>query len=850
MLPIFLLVLLISSTSAKSCEKVINFKKQPSEGRLVQEFSGDETDCVFRFIAPSHKHVVIGILELDIFSPDATERDQCKLRLNVRDTPSNGKRHLLRGYCDNDHIRLPHFFRSSESRMQLVYKGEASRTDGRLEVQYAFVDHPHEYIKSLEKLYTTPSTIIEAATTETVVDESVTQVGIEPTTVEEESEVAPTKDVDVDVVTELAAVEPTTVEESDKCGIIICYVYCEAGYVKDENGCHTCTCIPESEVAPTKDADVEVVTELAAVEPTTVEESDKCGTFVCYLYCPAGYVKDENGCYTCNCTQVPDDCEDFICSFLCPAGYLKDENGCPTCSCVPEESEVAPTKDVDVDVVTELAAVEPTTVEESDKCGTFVCYLYCPAGYVKDENGCYTCNCTQVPDDCGDFICSFLCPAGYLKDENGCPTCSCVPEESEVAPTKDVDVDVVTELAAVEPTTVEESDKCGIIICYVYCEAGYVKDKNGCHTCTCIPESEVAPTKDADVDVVTELAAVEPTTVEESDKCGIIICYVYCEDGYVKDENGCHTCTCIPESEVAPTKDADVEVVTELTAVEATTVEESDKCGIIICYVFCEAGYVKDENGCHTCTCIAEESEVAPTKDADVEVVTELAAVEPTTVEESDKCGIIICYVYCEAGYVKDENGCHTCACKQEESEVSPTKDADVDVVTELAAVEPTTVEESDKCGIIICYVYCEAGYVKDENGCHTCTCIPEKVEVAPTEVEPVTVEESDKCGIIICYVYCPSGYVEDENGCNTCACKQEVVTSEPETEDLTVAPVARCLAARQVIERGDFLPDCDENGDYEPLQCPPVGGCICVNKSTGEPTGLPSGDPPVCNSK
>ncbi|XP_033095762.1 uncharacterized protein LOC117100267 isoform X4 [Anneissia japonica] len=845
MLPIFLLVLLISSTSAKSCEKVINFKKQPSEGRLVQEFSGDETDCVFRFIAPSHKHVVIGILELDIFSPDATERDQCKLRLNVRDTPSNGKRHLLRGYCDNDHIRLPHFFRSSESRMQLVYKGEASRTDGRLEVQYAFVDHPHEYIKSLEKLYTTPSTIIEAATTETVVDESVTQVGIEPTTVEEESEVAPTKDVDVDVVTELAAVEPTTVEESDKCGIIICYVYCEAGYVKDENGCHTCTCIPESEVAPTKDADVEVVTELAAVEPTTVE--------------------------------VPDDCEDFICSFLCPAGYLKDENGCPTCSCVPEESEVAPTKDVDVDVVTELAAVEPTTVEESevaptkdadvevvtelaavepttveesDKCGTFVCYLYCPAGYVKDENGCYTCNCTQVPDDCGDFICSFLCPAGYLKDENGCPTCSCVPEESEVAPTKDVDVDVVTELAAVEPTTVEESDKCGIIICYVYCEAGYVKDKNGCHTCTCIPESEVAPTKDADVDVVTELAAVEPTTVEESDKCGIIICYVYCEDGYVKDENGCHTCTCIPESEVAPTKDADVEVVTELTAVEATTVEESDKCGIIICYVFCEAGYVKDENGCHTCTCIAEESEVAPTKDADVEVVTELAAVEPTTVEESDKCGIIICYVYCEAGYVKDENGCHTCACKQEESEVSPTKDADVDVVTELAAVEPTTVEESDKCGIIICYVYCEAGYVKDENGCHTCTCIPEKVEVAPTEVEPVTVEESDKCGIIICYVYCPSGYVEDENGCNTCACKQEVVTSEPETEDLTVAPVARCLAARQVIERGDFLPDCDENGDYEPLQCPPVGGCICVNKSTGEPTGLPSGDPPVCNSK
>ncbi|XP_033095775.1 uncharacterized protein LOC117100267 isoform X16 [Anneissia japonica] len=785
MLPIFLLVLLISSTSAKSCEKVINFKKQPSEGRLVQEFSGDETDCVFRFIAPSHKHVVIGILELDIFSPDATERDQCKLRLNVRDTPSNGKRHLLRGYCDNDHIRLPHFFRSSESRMQLVYKGEASRTDGRLEVQYAFVDHPHEYIKSLEKLYTTPSTIIEAATTETVVDESVTQVGIEPTTVEEESEVAPTKDVDVDVVTELAAVEPTTVEESDKCGIIICYVYCEAGYVKDENGCHTCTCIPESEVAPTKDVDVDVVTELAAVEPTTVEES-----------------------------------------------------------------EVAPTKDADVEVVTELAAVEPTTVEESDKCGTFVCYLYCPAGYVKDENGCYTCNCTQVPDDCGDFICSFLCPAGYLKDENGCPTCSCVPEESEVAPTKDVDVDVVTELAAVEPTTVEESDKCGIIICYVYCEAGYVKDKNGCHTCTCIPESEVAPTKDADVDVVTELAAVEPTTVEESDKCGIIICYVYCEDGYVKDENGCHTCTCIPESEVAPTKDADVEVVTELTAVEATTVEESDKCGIIICYVFCEAGYVKDENGCHTCTCIAEESEVAPTKDADVEVVTELAAVEPTTVEESDKCGIIICYVYCEAGYVKDENGCHTCACKQEESEVSPTKDADVDVVTELAAVEPTTVEESDKCGIIICYVYCEAGYVKDENGCHTCTCIPEKVEVAPTEVEPVTVEESDKCGIIICYVYCPSGYVEDENGCNTCACKQEVVTSEPETEDLTVAPVARCLAARQVIERGDFLPDCDENGDYEPLQCPPVGGCICVNKSTGEPTGLPSGDPPVCNSK
>lgn len=50
--------------------------------------------------------------------------------------------------------------------------------------------------------------------------------------------------------------------------------------------------------------------------------------------------------------------------------------------------------------------------------------------------------------------------------------------------------------------------------------------------------------------------------------------------------------------------------------------------------------------------------------------------------------------------------------------------------------------------------IYCEWGYVVDQRGCPTPTCLP------PPECPPV-----------LCDVYCEHGHVLDERGCATCAC-------------------------------------------------------------------------------
>ena len=52
------------------------------------------------------------------------------------------------------------------------------------------------------------------------------------------------------------------------------------------------------------------------------------------------------------------------------------------------------------------------------------CPVPCAHGYMIDENGCTTCDCTSPPD--ADVMCSstqqcnMYCPHGYRSDENSC----------------------------------------------------------------------------------------------------------------------------------------------------------------------------------------------------------------------------------------------------------------------------------------------------------------------------------------------------------------------------------------------------------------------------------------------
>jgi hypothetical protein len=55
----------------------------------------------------------------------------------------------------------------------------------------------------------------------------------------------------------------------------------------------------------------------------------ECPEVMCMLYCEHGFVKDENGCDTCSCVE----CDPVLCRMYCEYGWSKDENGCDICEC-------------------------------------------------------------------------------------------------------------------------------------------------------------------------------------------------------------------------------------------------------------------------------------------------------------------------------------------------------------------------------------------------------------------------------------------------------------------------------------------------------------------------------------
>jgi len=58
-------------------------------------------------------------------------------------------------------------------------------------------------------------------------------------------------------------------------------------------------------------------------------------------------------------------------------------------------------------------------------CPPDMCDIYCPNGYVKDANGCNTCDC-NTKRVCPEHKCTKLCSNGNVL-KNNCPTCECNP---------------------------------------------------------------------------------------------------------------------------------------------------------------------------------------------------------------------------------------------------------------------------------------------------------------------------------------------------------------------------------------------------------------------------------------
>ncbi|MBN2693802.1 hypothetical protein JXR93_03985 [bacterium] len=262
-------------------------------------------------------------------------------------------------------------------------------------------------------------------------------------------------------------------EKKVECEPILCDLYCEFGFILDENGCEICQCNEPHNICYSDDEcpdgqfchlmeDVDYgycqPNEIECRVDSDCESGAQCLNGLCIInFCPS------------EC-EIDSDCGD---GFYCSQIYCLTPDGVPGTECVMEfeycESDLdcsegeycldglcfvqsACFHDCDSDrdceegfscIQLDCLTVDGETgsvCEWNNQCEDLTCDLYCEFGFQVDDNGCEICVCNQPDnicysnDECPDgYYCEFL--DGCYLDENGEIVCVdygyCQPNEIE-----------------------------------------------------------------------------------------------------------------------------------------------------------------------------------------------------------------------------------------------------------------------------------------------------------------------------------------------------------------------------------------------------------------------------------
>ncbi|KAJ9586287.1 hypothetical protein L9F63_020069, partial [Diploptera punctata] len=139
----------------------------------------------------------------------------------------------------------------------------------------------------------------------------------------------------------------------------------------------------------------------------------------CSLRCLHGFVRDNNGCYSCQCQAEE-------CVLECPGGYSQDNHGNKLCECA--------------------------DLHNADCPALTGCRKNCAHGFRVNKMGCEVCKCKE----CRPLTdCQKNCIHGLRTNDHGCPICKCkAAEHVETVTTNHI----ITERTCISPDGVHHDD--------------------------------------------------------------------------------------------------------------------------------------------------------------------------------------------------------------------------------------------------------------------------------------------------------------------------------------------------------------------------------------------------------
>ncbi len=296
--------------------------------------------------------------------------------------------------------------------------------------------------------------------------------------------------------------------------------------------------------------------------------------------------------------------------------------------------------------------------------------------------------------------------------------------------------------------------------------------------------------------------------------CEPVLCELHCEFGFMLDEQGCEICECLPRPEGCHL-DRECPAPPMLGCI-----------GLCVegrCEVECRPEECRGDEDCpvpHPTNCrgVCLGGECGMECDERCQSHEDCPAgeiCEAGLCQAEEPCEPVLCDLYCEFGFMLDEQGCEICRCRQPQ-----------ECRADQECLQPAAPNCWAECIEGSCEILCD----------QDCNCIHlyepvcgEDGETYPNACEAGCVDVEllhegaceEPCAPVLCDLHCELGFMLDEQGCEICRCREPEPLECRAARDCPQPGAPNCWA--ECIEG-----NCEVHCNEEPCLCPRLYDPVC----------------------